>query len=341
MASSIQQDAHAVLLPAFAGTGLSDATRRFLDEGGVSILIGESREEYVARRVTGARRAEETAETFIGLTDAARRRSGMLLAAVDQELGGICRLHDLVPPFPTGESLRGAAAPLIRDIATQVARRAAEMGINVFLAPILDVLTGSNPWLEGRTWSGDIGRVACLSAAFIEGVQAGGVAATGKHFPGFSVVTGDPAIDAAAVCPADSATLSAGLETFRAAVDAGVAMMMVGPAIVTTLDDRAAALRSRKIVAMLKDDLQFKGIVMSDDLDAAATLRGDTVATTAIGALKAGCDLLMLADIGRQLEDVVAAIVACVDANEISAAALAASAAKVRALAVRYETRPG
>lgn len=339
MPFTLSENARAVLLPAFDGVTLSATTQRFLDQGGISILVGESRAEYVARVMDDERRRVETPETFRRITDAARMRSGLLLTAVDQEMGGICRLHDLVPHFPSRADLPATRPAEIEALTRRIATTAAQMGVNVFLSPVLDVLTGANIWLAGRTWSTDPALIASLSAAYIRGAQAGGVAATGKHFPGFSTTTADPAIDATAVCPTDAAAIEAGLSPFREAIAAGVEMLMVGPAIVTELDESKAALRSAKVVQKLKGALGFPGIVMADDLDSQATMRGDSVAEVALDALNAGCDFLLLADVGTQLDDIAKAIISAANAGRISAAALDVSANKVRALARKYATR--
>lgn len=333
------ENAHAVLLPAFDCVALSDTTMRFLDQGGVSILVGESRDEYVSRRMSDERRCVETPEVFHRITKEARKRSGLLLTAIDQEMGGICRLHDMVPQFPSPADLPVTSTELIEALTLRIANDAAGMGINVFLAPVLDVLAGKNAWLEGRTFSADPEIVAALSAAYIRGCQRGGVAATGKHFPGFRSTTADPAIDASAVSLTDAAIIEAGLAPFRAAIAAGVEMIMVGPAIVTALDDQKAALRSSKVILKLKHELNFTGIVMADDLDSQATMRGDSVAEVAIDALNAGCDLLLLADVGSQLEDVSNAILVAANTGRVSTDALTISANKVRALADKYATR--
>jgi len=339
MTHTLSENARAVLLPAFADTILSETVRRFLDRGGVSILLGETRAEYVGRAMDPARRAAETAGTFEVVTGEARRRAGLLLAAVDQEMGGIARLHDLVPAFPSRAELPGTTPDRIEATARQVATAAAGMGVNVFLAPILDVLDGQNAWLAGRTLSDDPRQVADLSAAYIRGVQSAGVAATAKHFPGFRSTTGDPATDPEARCLTDLAAIEAGLPPFRAAIAAGVEMMMVGPAIVQALDQRVAALRSPKVIGKLTGEMGFTGITMADDLDGAATLRGDSVATVAIEALNAGCDCLLLADIGTQVEDIAEVIAAAVArGGTLSEERLALSADKVRDLARRYDT---
>lgn len=335
---SVVEDAHAVLLPAFAGTLLSDSVKRYLDAGGVTILLGESREEYVARQMSEERRSSETAELLQTVTEEARKRSGTLLAAVDQEMGGICRLHGLVPQFPDRERLSQMSADEIEDIARRVAECAVGMGINVFLAPVLDIVAEGNVWLKGRNWSTDPDKVAALSAAYIRGAQAGGVAATAKHFPGYATTTGDPAIDPQAVTLQSRQELEMNFQPFRSAIAAGVEMIMVGPAIVSALDPHKAALRSPIVIDLLKKDLGFNGIVMADDLDALAVLRGDSVETAAIDALNAGCDLLLLADTGGQLRQVSDAIASAVDQGALDRAVLASAAQKVRALASAYDT---
>ena len=338
MASSLTQDARTVLLPAFDGTTLSDATRRFLDQGGISILLGESREEYVARRMSDGRKAAETAETFQRVVTEARSRSGLLLTAVDQELGGICRLEALVPSFPSKKRLPETSAEEIRASSVAVAKAAFAMGVNVFLSPVVDALNGDNPWLRGRTFSPDPEVIARLSTAYIEGIQAGGVAATVKHFPGFRSTTGDPAIDPSAVSLTPAHEVEAGLVPFRSAIAAGVELVMVGPAPVVALDPHKAALRSRTVVQKLKTELGFNGVVMADDLDSQATMRGDSVEEVALDALNAGCDYLLLADVGDQVDRIAQAIEFAAGTGRISEEALARSAQKVRDLAEKYRS---
>lgn len=333
---AIHEDAHTVLLPAFDGLTLSDATRRYLDRGGVSILLGESRAEYVARRMSDERKASESVEAFRRVTTEARSRSGMLLTAVDQEPAGICRLEGLVPAFPGAESLRRTAAADLHGLSRQVAATAASMGVNLFLAPIADALDGDNVWLRGRTFSADPHEIAQVVSAYVEGVQSGGVAATLKHFPGFRSTTGDPATDPTAVSETPPDAIEAGLVPFRAAIAAGVELVMVGPAPVVALDPDKAALRSAIVVEKLTGELGFGGIVMADDLDGQATLRGDSIEQAAIDALAAGCDLLLLADIGDQLDRVAQAIADAARSGAIHPEALERSAQKVRDLARRY-----
>ena len=113
-------------------------------------------------------------------------------------------------------------------------------------------------------------------------------------------------------------------------------MIMVGPAIVEGLDDEIPAALSPKIIGKLKNDLNFKGIVMSDDLDAKATLRGRTVEVAAVEALNAGADFLLLAAFGNQLENVVKAISQAVESGHLAEERLFDAGQKVRQLAMKY-----
>ncbi len=333
MKVSRTKDAHAVLLPAIDTTTLGDSVKRFLGNGGCSILLGESRQEYVAREMSEERRSTETADAFLRVTREAAELADDLMVAVDQELAGICRLHDLVPQFPPAEELATYGADSIERIASSVASAAKGLGVNCFLAPILDVVTGQNPWLSGRTWSTDPGVIARLCSAYIRGVQAAGVAATAKHFPGFHSIALDPAIEPEAIVTERADSFKPGFIPFTDAIANGVEIIMVGPAIVEAFDAEKAASISPKIIGMLRSEFSFKGVVMSDDLDSRATMRDRSIEEVAIDALKAGSDYLLLAAIDDQLERVVDAICEAVEKDELAEERLSEAGAKMRALA--------
>jgi beta-N-acetylhexosaminidase len=336
MVKSRITDAHAVILPAFDTTTLCDSVKRFLESGGCSILLGESRQEYVARKMSEDRRSAETSNTFLHVTREAAGLAGDLLVAVDQEVGGICRMHDLVPAFPDIEKLAGYDTGRFENVSASVARAARGMGVNCFLGPVLDVLTGRNPWLSGRTWSTDPDEIARISSAYIRGVQSAGVAATAKHFPGFHDIALDPAIEPGAKVTDNAGSFEPGFIPFADAIESNVELIMVGPAIVEAFDNEKPASTSPAIISMLRSEFGFKGVVMSDDLDSRATMRDRTIEQVAIDALKAGSDFLLLAAIDRQLERVPDAICRAVEEGDLAENRLHESATKVRALAKKY-----
>ena len=336
MAHTIKDNAHAVLLPAFADTQLSGTVTQFLSNGGCSILIGETREEYVAREMSLQRRQTEKAETIIALIEEARSLSGDIIAAVDQEISGICRLHELVSPFPLREEIEGMEIADFENICSGIAITAKELGVNCFLGPILDIVTGANPWLSGRTWSTEPSAIAEKSSAYIRSIQSNGIAATAKHFPGYSEIELDPAVESEARNVESPQSFNTTLLPFVDAIRHGVEIVMTGPAIVEAFDPTKAASISPSVIGMLRGELEFRGVVMSDDLDAKAILRGQPITQIAVEALKAGSDYLLLADVDDHINQIACAIVTAVESGDLPEKRLYDSATKIRSLASKY-----
>lgn len=291
---SLEREAYAVLLPAISGLTLNEPLRRFLSEGGQSLLLGENRAEYLARRMSDDRQATETAEMVAAVAAKVRQLSGRALIALDQEPAGICRLHGLVPQLQDRQALHQMPASDIRQAAFNMATAAAVMGVNMLLSPVLDVVTGNNPWLQGRHLGADADEVARIASAWIAGVEAAGLIVTAKHFPGHHDIDGDPAVEVATV-GGTRLDLDAGLVPFRRAIAAQVRAIMTGPALVPAIDPLMPSSLSATTIDFLRRDLGFAGLIVSDDLDAVATLRGQRdVPQAAVQALAAGADLLLL-----------------------------------------------
>ena len=328
------RDARAVFLPAIDDVTLPQHIVDHLAGGGTSVLLGESREEYVNRRMSEARRSTETREWFTSMTERIHEAAGgHALIAVDQELGGIQRLHDLTTPLPSATEAAAADGATIEAVASDLAAECRELGVNVVLSPIVDVLSGPNPWLERRTLSGDADVVRWIASAFVQGLQASGrVAATAKHFPGHPSVPLDPAIDEQSVVEADTSGLQPTRDAFQAVIEAGVRVVMVGPTLVPSMDQGRAASRSGVIVDALQRDHGFDGVVLSDDLDQLGVLRGDTMEHAAVDALNAGIDWLLVAGTS-QLPGLVTSVADAVDDGRIERPRLSNAAEKVRALA--------
>jgi beta-N-acetylhexosaminidase len=333
---TLSENAHAVLLPALTTTELTPAVKTFLSNGGCSLLLGETRQEYVARAMSAQRRQHESTATVSAVISEAKRLAGDLIVAVDQEIAGIRRLHALVDAFPAPHTFMHGSIPSFEDACATIARQARQMGINCFLAPILDVVTGPNPWLQNRTWSTDVDRIAAFTSAFIRAVQRHGVIATAKHFPGFSTMALDPAIHADADMRASADEVEANLRPFAEAVRSHVEMIMTGPAPVHAIDPARPASLSGTVHGLLRNTLKFSGVILTDDLDSPATLRHRSLADCAIEALGSGADLLLVADIDHHVEEIAASIQDAVRNNVLSERRLAHAAQKVRDLARRY-----
>ena len=329
----LSRDAHAVFLPAIDEVSIPSHISDHLAAGGMSVLIGESREEYVAREMSAERRLVETGEWFSEMTSEIRDRAGgKALVAIDQELGGIQRLHDLATVLPSSTEAISADQWSIKAAATGLAEECSALGINVVLSPIVDVVSGSNPWLEARTISSDVSTVSRIATAFVHGLQSSGrVAATAKHFPGHPFVALDPALHETSVVEATRSELEPSLDVFRAVIDAGVRVIMTGPTLVPAFDVDHAASRSATIVHFLRTDLGFGGVILSDDLDAPGILRGSPLEQAAIEALTAGIDWLLVAGT-PDLPNLVAAVAQAVTMGHLSSARLHSAALAVRTL---------
>ena len=329
--SDLEQNIHAVFLPAFAELEISDAVAAFLRKGCRAILAGETRGEYVAREMSSSRITAEKPEGFLEFAAEARSAAnGPVLIAVDQEMAGIQRLHGLVPPLPSHDELSSASPYAVETAAGTVAAAAKAIGVNMFLSPIIDVVTGHNPWLERRTISTDPNTVALLGAAFVRGVQKENVVCTAKHFPGHHDVTADPAIDATAVVKGNVDDLVPGYGPFEAVIASGTKAIMTGPMPVPCLDADESASTSASVVSMLRKSFGFEGLIVSDDLDNAAVMRGKSVAEKAVDALAAGSDLLLVAA-SEHLPELAEAVADALADGRLNVERVNAAAEKVRA----------
>jgi beta-N-acetylhexosaminidase len=329
---SLMQDSYAVLLPAFENVEFTADSRSFFLNGGVASLLGCSREEYLARRMSKERSLAETAETFRDYHRKATAIAGSVLIAVDYEIGGVHRLHGLAPQIAHPTSAAQMTDSELMAFGQSAGNAARAMGINYFLAPVIDVVTGSNPWLLDRCISTDSNVVARCATAFIRGVQSAGIAATAKHFPGHHVTVVDPHDSETITVPGTMADLEPGLEPYRAAITAGVKSIMTGPVPVDAIDPTEPSSCSRIVVDMLRKNFLFQGLIVSDDIDLPGTMRGRSLEEIAIKGIDAGIDLLLLAA-GPQVDKVAAALVTAVEDGRLDRAKLAASALAVRRLA--------
>ncbi|TGT36675.1 hypothetical protein EN808_27080 [Mesorhizobium sp. M8A.F.Ca.ET.165.01.1.1] len=179
----LSRDAYAVLLPAYDKVEFTKASTSFFNAGGVASLLGSTREEYVARRMSPVRQQSETQQLLLDYHDRARALAGDVLIAIDYELGGVHRLHTLGPQLPHPREVLEMKETEIEHFGVEAARAAKSCGINFFLAPVVDLVTGSNPWLLDRTFSVDSDIVSRAASAFIEAYRARGWRQQQSTFP--------------------------------------------------------------------------------------------------------------------------------------------------------------
>jgi beta-N-acetylhexosaminidase len=256
--------------------------------------------DYMRRRL----RAHETAGVILfgrnattesqwrGLTGALRRHaSDDALVMVDQE-GGPVRTIGFAGP-EAGQPFQGIPAD-VRNAAHDAGEALHSIGVNVNLAPVADLATPGGA-MASRAFAGDPSDVAASTRASIAGMRAAGVAATAKHFPGLggAAVNTD---DASATVGSPRSTLAdSDLVPFRAAVAEGVPLVMLSHALYPALDGERIASQSRPIVTgLLRRELGYDGVIVTDSMEAQAVLDRAGVAAAAERSIEAGVDLILM-----------------------------------------------
>ena len=231
------------------------------------------------------------------LTKELRLRSTVpLLIAADMERGAGQQFAGAtgLPPLAAIASLNDP--DLVRRAARLTAREARTLGVNWDFAPVCDVdLAPDNPVLGTRTFGGDAHRVGALAGVWIKACQGEGVLACAKHFPGHGRTHGDSHLELPVVDAQRTDLMETDLQPFRAAIDAGVSSIMTAHVAYPSLDQTGApATTSREILQwLLRQQLRFDGLVVSDSLVMKGALAGRDEAEAAIAAINAGCDVLL------------------------------------------------
>jgi beta-N-acetylhexosaminidase len=238
---------------------------------------------------------EQLWELTRGLQQEALAATGRsLLIALDQEGGSVQRLRAPFTPIPAARELGLTATPeQVELLARQVAQELCLVGVNVNLAPVLDVARGPECPLWDRSYGPDPERVAALGVAAIRGYLSGGIIPVAKHFPGL----GDTVLDShKELALADSGNSSRELDLlpFRKAVGAKVPAIMTAHLLVKEWDSRPATLSRKILQERLRRDLGFEGLIITDDLEMGAIAQQLPVAQAAREALAAGADLLLI-----------------------------------------------
>ena len=219
-----------------------------------------------------------------------------LLVAADQEGGQLVGLGDGTTQF-AGAMALGATGDeaLAERVAGATARELRALGVNVDYAPVCDVANNpANPALGIRSFGDDPEAVGRLAAATVRGLQDDGVAATVKHFPGAGDTAADPHHELPLVPRTNAELAERELVPFRAALDAGARMVMTGHfALPGQTDDLPTSLSAAVLRDLLRGQLQFDGVTVSDALDMRALAQGSAQIVDAIAALRAGEDVLL------------------------------------------------
>lgn len=336
---ALTRDALTVLQPGFGGLTAPDWVLRLLDEGLGAVAL-------FPRNI-------QTAEQVAALTARLREVRPDLLIAADEEGGDVTRIEVRGGSSFPGNLALGAVddLKLTRAVAAELGRRLAEAGVNLDWAPAADVNSDPrNPVIGVRSFGADPDLVARNTAAWVEGLQSAGVAASVKHFPGH----GDTSVDSHHALPRIDVDLDTlhhrELVPFRAALAAGAKVVMSAHILVPALDpDLPATLSPAVLNGLLRaprsaGGLGYDGLIITDGIDMQAIAATYGMERGAAMAIAAGADAICVGGGPYDEGTVLAlrdALVAAVRDGSLPEERLADAAARVRALAAWTQEQSG
>jgi beta-N-acetylhexosaminidase len=263
----------------------------------------------------------------------AARASGSsgFLISVDQEGGPVKRLTGGPPNVSPAQIATAASA---RQEGSATGTYLASRGVNVNLAPVLDV-PAPGSFIASRAFGNTPSRVAKLGVPFADGLQHSGVAATAKHFPGLGHATANTDTGPSVVS-ASRAALDADLEPFATAITAGVSLVMMSNASYPAYGSGPAVLSSAVVQGQLRRRLRFGGVIVTDDLEAGAVRAVMPPSTAAVAASKAGVDMILLARTPGSSIGAFDALLSAARSGQLSRASLEQSYKRIQELQSTY-----
>jgi len=269
---------------------------------------------------------------------AATGRERMFIA-IDHEGGRVCRTPLPITRFSYAARWAGQAARVGRAMG----RELASLGINLSFAPVLDIHTNpKNPVIGERAFGQTADSVIAAALPFIEAIESEKVIACGKHFPGH----GDTSIDSHLGLPSLTLGLDSlrvrELKPFAAAIAAGLCTIMTSHILYPAVDAHAPVTLSRRfLTGILRDELGFAGVAVSDDIGMGATKELFDSPDAAVRLIESGCDMVMVCahftDTGRA-RGFAQAILAAAEDSRLDAGMLARSRARIENLLTRAAT---
>ncbi len=280
----------ALFMAGVPGLELDSSTRQLITDYGVHHFI------LFRRNVESEKQLARLSRDLV----ACCRQQGLgpCLISIDQEGGTVARLPEPFAQF--GDARLYGEAPQARQDLLEYARLCSRdlnsIGVNMNFAPVLDVCPrGQGCFMERRSLGADPVRVGELGALLIAAFQGNGIAACAKHFPGLGEAVIDPHLQLPVVTDSRQKIIECDLLPFQAAIRAGVAAIMTSHVIYEHIDPHTLATFSAPILTdLLRRDLGYEGLVVTDDLEMGAVENDMGVPEAAVRAVQAGADLLLI-----------------------------------------------
>jgi beta-N-acetylhexosaminidase len=267
---------------------------------------------------------EQTATLSKNLQELALNSSAgiPLFISIDQEGGKVRRIKDLTY-FPANIEI-GATGDkeLSRKIAAATAKELKEVGINVNLAPVLDVNNNpANPVIGVRSFGSDPELVAAMGVAYIEGLQYAGIIATAKHFPGHGDTATDSHFDLPVINHSRERLEQIEIYPFKKAIEAGVDSIMAAHIYFPNIELEAgmpATLSKSVLNDLLREELNFEGVIITDDMEMNAITNFFGTAAAAVKTIEAGSDIVLISHSYDKQKKAIEAVIKAVENGRIS-----------------------
>ncbi len=262
-----------------------------------------------------------------------------LMIATDQEGGKTRRFMDIGPVYSEpfiGNMTGGAGVRSATDLSSSAGRGLKKLGINTDLAPVADVTSGSSSIMDTRSYGNDPQVTATLTAAAVKGFNDATTISCVKHFPGLGSAEDDPEQTLPTIDKDRASLDSTDLPPFAAAIKADVPMVMVTHAAVPALDPaKTPASLSRPIITgLLRNQMGFNGVIITDDLEMGAIT--ESPGDAAVAAIAAGADMVMFAHTPAKQQQAYDAIIAAVKAGKLKQADIDKSVERILEMKKRY-----
>jgi beta-N-acetylhexosaminidase len=329
-----REQAGSLLVAGFTGTRPTSEIRELIRDYGLGgvILYGKNCVD-----------PDQVRELINSLQDEARKAAAAypLLVAMDQEQGRVVRLHEGMTLFPPmGVIARAGDPALVRRVARVVSRELLALGVNWNLTPVADVLSVPSSPLGDRSFGGDPAAVGAMVEAYVRGADEAGMITCLKHFPGHGGTASDSHLSSPRIDRSRADLEAVDFIPFRRGIAAGAPAMMTAHITFPALDASLPATFSPSVIEeVLRRDLGFDGLVVSDDLEMAGASEHFPLTKGALFALNAGVDALLVSGMilpQRDIPGLVESVGLAIREGRLRPERAEAAGERIRSLKKRY-----
>lgn len=328
-AMSLQEKIGQMIIAGFSGTTLNEETIDLIQNKRIGGVIFYSNNiESMTQTVT----------LLNDMKEINKQNKMPLFLSVDQEGGRVSRLPGSLKTIPTNESIgKVNNTKFSYGIGKVIGNELKQFGFNLDYAPVMDVNSNpDNPVIGDRSFSGDPNVVKQLGIETMKGMQSEDIVTVIKHFPGH----GDTSVDSHLQLPKVNKSLEdlekTELIPFKGAIEEGVDMVMIAHILLPQLDDKPASLSPKIINGLLRKQMGYEGVVITDDMTMKAITNHYGIEQASVDSIKAGSDLILVAHDYNKVVSVMKTIKAAVENGEISEERLNESVERIIKLKDQY-----